>query len=81
MALFGIVVLLWHSIIALTVIFNFYTIQRTCKIGHSMKTNNGRIELEMAHETHSTIQLVVFKMLFFMSYLISPLMDDLFSLL
>lgn len=34
----------------------------------------------MVHEIHSTMQLVVFKMLFFMSELISPLKDDLFSL-
>ena len=33
----------------------------------------------MAHETHSTPELVVLQMLFFMSYLISPLKDDLFS--
>lgn len=38
------------------------------------------MKLVMAHETCSTMQLMVLKMLCFMLYLISPLKDDLFSL-
>lgn len=34
----------------------------------------------MAHEIHSTMELVVFKMLFFVLYLIFTLMDDPFPL-